>query len=140
MKFSDQKPPNWNKLEELFGADWKDAVVTYGDTVYSSRPISPDLEAHEAVHIRQQAGDYGLNAEHWWRRYYTDPAFRLEQEIEAYQAQYDYMKKHCNNRNLLFKMRDKLARDLSGTVYGKCCDYVSAFCVIAQKPKKLVNV
>lgn len=135
MKFSDKTPPNWQKLVDLFGANWKTAVVTWGDTVHSRLPITPDLEAHEAVHIRQQAG---MGVEAWWERYYVDPAFRLEQEVEAYRAQFEYMKKHCLDRNLLFRMRDRLARDLSSPVYGSCVPYPDAFCMIGQKPKKAV--
>lgn len=132
MKYSDQKPPNWDKLVELFGVSWKTTVVTYGETVHASQPISPDLEVHEGVHVRQQQ-EMGIEA--WWERYYVDAAFRLEQEIEAYRAQYQFFVKVCPDRNMVFKFKDRIARDLASKQYGNCITYAEAFAAIAAKPQ-----
>ena len=122
IKLSNAKPPNWDKLVELFGVEWGGVVVTYGDTCYSAGPISQDLIVHETVHMGQQR-----RPKKWWKRYYKDPTFRVEQETEAYQAQYQYLKSVVKDRNLLFKIHDKLACDLSGKVYGNCINYATAF-------------
>ena len=135
MKISHEKPKNWEKLVELFGANWGSTVVTYGETVHCSRPLTLDLEAHEGVHVEQQTA-YPGGPDAWWERYYSDLEFRLTQETEAYQVQYDYMRKHSSDRNLLFKLRDKLARDMSSKLYGNCISYEAAFCTISQKQKK----
>ena len=132
MKYSDQKPPNWDKLVRLFGVDWKNTVVTYGATVHSSRSLSPDLEVHEAQHVRQQAA---MGVEAWWLRYYEDRDFRLEQELEAYRAQFQFFKKATKDRNLLFRFQDRIARDLASLQYGNCVNYGEAFRMIAQTPK-----
>lgn len=132
MKYSDQKPPNWEKLVALFGVDWKYTVVTWGDTVHAARPLTPDLEVHEAVHVRQQA-EIGVMA--WWKRFYEDPAFRLEQELEAYRAQFEFIRKCSNDRNQIFKIRDRIASDLAGHIYGNCISYEDAFKKIAERPQ-----
>lgn len=132
MKYSDQKPPNWNRLVEVFGADWTNVVVTWGDTIHARRPVSPDLEVHEAVHERQQAA-YGVEA--WWERYYFDQAWRIEQELEAYRAQFLFLTRNTADRNLIFRVQDKLSRDLAGSTYGKCITYHEAFAKIGQMPK-----
>lgn len=132
MKYSDQKPPNWDKLVELFKVDWKNTVVTYGDTVHSIKPVTPDLDVHEAVHERQQAA-YGVEA--WWERYYVDQAFRLEQEIEAYRAQFLFLTRNTADRNLIFRVQDHIARDLAGPQYGRCITYHEAFAKIGQRQK-----
>lgn len=120
-------PPNWQKLVELYGAKWGRTVVTYGDTCYCAHPLSPDLEVHESVHARQQA-----NPKEWWERYYTDAAFRFEQELEAYREQFKFFRRVIPDRNRLFKERDRLARDLAGPMYGKCVSYQEAYTRIGQ--------
>lgn len=134
MKYSDQKPPNWDKLVSLFGADWKNTVVTYGDTVHAAKNPTPDLWAHEEVHSGQQKA-YPGGIEAWWDRYYTDVEFRREQETEAYRAQMAFIKLQTRDRNLIFRIQDKLARDLAGAQYGSCMTYGDAFREIEQKPK-----
>ena len=129
MKYSDQKPPNWDKLVELFKVDWKNTVVTYGDTIHAIRPVTPDLEVHEAVHMKQQMA---TGIAEWWSYYYTDPQFRIAQEIPAYRAQFLFLTRNTADRNLIFKIQDKLARDLAGTQYGKCITYHDAFAMIGR--------
>lgn len=46
--------------------------------------LTKDLEAHERVHLAQQAR-YGKWK--WLLKYHTDRRFRFDQEIEAYRAQ-----------------------------------------------------
>ena len=125
IKISHDHPPNWNKLVKLFGVKWEHVVVTYGDTCYCKNYPSPDLIVHETVHMWQQE-----IPNRWWKRYYKDSKFRLAQETEAYQEQFKFIRLHVKDRNLLFKIRDKLALDLSGKMYDKCIDYQTAFKVI----------
>lgn len=122
MKQANVFPPNWMKLVQLFGARWGHTVVTYGDTCYCAGKLTPDLEVHESVHARQQT-----NPKEWWERYYVDEAFRVEQELEAYRAQFKFLKGLISDRNILFKQRDRLARDLAGPMYGKCISFQEAY-------------
>ena len=125
LKTSNERPPNWDKLVELFGVEWGAVVVTYGDTCYCEKPLSADLEVHESVHMKQQK-----NPKKWWKRYYKDLDFRIEQETEAYREQFKFIKRNTKDRNLLFRANDKLALDLSGKIYGNCIDYKTAFNLI----------
>jgi len=122
MKQSHTKPPNWDKLVELFGVSWGKTVVTYGDTCYCANPLSLDLEVHEAVHAVQQS-----NPVEWWDRYYVDKEFRLSQEIEAYKAQTKFLRKYVKDRNQLHRRLDSISRDLSGAMYGNCISYDEAY-------------
>jgi len=127
IKTSTEKPPNWDKLVKLFGVEWGPVVVTWGDTCYCANEVRPDLLVHETVHMHQQK-----NPKKWWKRYYKDVQFRVEQETEAYRAQYKYMKRQIKDRNALFRYGDRLARDLSGSTYGKCIDYQTAYRLITK--------
>ncbi len=122
-KYSTGKPPFnlYNKCKETFGfkLKWEDGlVITYEDTVYSSVPLSEDLQIHEATHIKQQTE---MGAEIWWSKYLIDKEFRLSQELEAYQNQWDFIKKNYNrqNRKYLFKHITKSMADLYG---GMCTE------------------
>lgn len=126
MNISHEKPKNWQMLVERFGAVWGKTVVTYGDTCHCAKPLSEDLMVHEAVHVRQQK-----NPDEWWARYMMDPVFRVEQEVEAYKEQMDYFRRVLKDRNQLFRIQDKLARDLCGPLYGRAISYDEAFRRIA---------
>jgi len=122
IKTSTEKPPNWSKLVKIFNVKWGDVVVTYGDTCYCEKEVPSDLIVHESVHMRQQ-----INPKKWWKRYYKDVQFRLEQETEAYKEQFRYLKSITKDKNTLFRFNDRLARDLSSKIYGNCIDYQTAF-------------
>jgi hypothetical protein len=80
-------PPNIDDIRARFNPP-PGTVFAYDDTIYSphSATLPAELVAHERIHFGQQARAGGPKA--WWRRYLDDPAFRLEQEVEAYRAQY----------------------------------------------------
>lgn len=94
----------------------KDTVFAYRDAIYNPNnvPITPDLEVHEAVHLKQQ-GKLPID---WWIKYLTDPQFRLEQEIEAYRAQFTFICKVVKDKNKRYKILLKIGEFLSGPLYG----------------------
>jgi len=114
MKIVHTPPPNYKDSRKHFPkADFEKGVLfTYGDTCYC-KSITPDLVVHEEVHTRQQ-----INPKKWWKRYFKDEKFRFSQELEAYQAQWEWIKKNIKDRNLRFKVRDSIMRELSGELYG----------------------
>jgi len=125
MQISNEFPPNWKEIVEHFGEN-KETVITYGDTLYNpfNRPITRHLEAHEEVHSLQQAS-YPGGVENWWANYFVLPAFRLEQEAEAYGRQMmvgGIGKDRKMRRNAL----QTFARALSGPIYGNCCSFEQA--------------
>lgn len=91
-------------------------VFTYGDTIYvpSGTPMTPDLRAHEDAHVIQQKH---MGADAWWAQYLTDPMFRLEQELQAYQSQWQFMQRNYG-RTERRKALKHISRDLAGPMYG----------------------
>lgn len=114
MMISKEKPPNWDKLVELYKVEWGPTVVTWSPNVHCAWELTGDTLAHENVHIGQQDR---IGVEEWWRRFYEDPAFRYEQELEAYRVQYQYLREHVKDRNKLNLEALRLASYLSGEMY-----------------------
>jgi len=120
MKILKEFPPNLEKLKKVFNLR-TDTIYTFGDIIYNPFGflIDKPLLAHEKVHSKQQK-EYGIDK--WWSRYIIDSAFRLSQEVEAYQTQYKEAKKIIKDKNQLSIYVAKLARDLSGGMYGNMID------------------
>lgn len=128
IKHSTEKPPVWDELVRRFNPDWKRTAVAYGDTIHSATPLPADVEVHERVHLKQH-GYTAEGAAAWWVRYLEDADFRLEQELEAYRAQYQYLKKTVKDRNELARQTLKLARDLAN-MYGLTINVARALTAI----------
>jgi hypothetical protein len=125
IKFSKEKPEILERCEQAFGVKWNHGVIiTYGDTIYCKRKLQEPKISHEEVHVRQQK-EYGV--EEWWNRYFEDEKFRLEQELEAYQAEVDYIRQHIWNIPMRNAMFDKIAMDLSSSMYGNIVTYREVF-------------
>lgn len=129
MKISQEKPPNWDKLVELFGVEWGTVVVTWGDTCHCGVRITDDTMWHEMVHQRQQRE---IGIEEWWRRFYVDTQFRYEQELEAYREQYQWMREREPDRNKISVYGMRLASYLSGKMYGSIVSQHEAFVAITR--------
>ena len=102
-------------------------VITYGNTIYLNHKesITHDLFVHESVHCKQQ-GYNEAGASNWWDDYLHDDSFRLEQELEAYRAQYAFLKRHIKDRNKLFLQLRRLSIDLSSQMYGNIIGQMEA--------------
>ena len=118
----------YERAKKQFGVNFYEGIVfTVGQNIHSILDLTPDLIVHEQTHIRQQLF-YGI--EKWWDRYFIDNQFRFEQELEAYRAQYKFIKKHTQNRFIVFKHLQNSAFCLSGKMYGNICDFNKAFLLI----------
>jgi hypothetical protein len=118
MKISTDIPKIYSKIHEKFGVNWDDGLaITYGDTVYAKFPLAPDVAVHETIHIEQQK----IGADEWWKNYMESEQFRFDQEVPAYQAQVKFLRLKIKDRNQLFQSITKLAKDLSGPMYGNLC-------------------
>ncbi len=132
-------PPNWKKIKEAFPhAEAEQAVFCYGEVLHNpfNANITRDLEVHEAVHSEQQGDD----PEKWWNKYIKDPAFRLEEEIQAYGLQLYHLKttkvlkldEYGNEQEIFIPSRviswyiEMIAKTLSGPLYGNIIDYYQA--------------
>ena len=110
--------PNLQLLKDTFGVNEDDVIIAYGDKIFCpAKGMSKDLLAHELTHCQRQ----GMNerqAERWWDRYLTDIDFRLNEELFAFQAQFDFCKKAYKDRNKLAKIKFMLASELVSSRYG----------------------
>ena len=119
MKIARWRPPNYEQICAAFPfvRTRPGIVFTYGDTLYCPEDgaISYHLRVHEQTHMRQQAE---MGPEEWWNRYCSDTRFRLDQELEAYQAQYRAMTKADKQKHIR-----GIAGDLSGLMYGNVISF-----------------
>ncbi len=123
MKISTQKPPIYDKIKEVLKVNWDSGLcIVWGDTCHSKNPLSPDLKVHEAVHVEQQKI---WTPEKWWEKYLSNRAFRLEQEVEAYKAQIEWLNVNAPRHYKRFKITE-IAKDLSGGTYGNICTFLEA--------------
>ena len=97
--------------------------------------ISPALLAHEILHLSQQK-NYGV--EKWWERYIGDSAFRLSQEIPAFQIQFKSV--IIKDRNKRFNYAVELAKELSGETYNYMLSFNEALGVIRNEKVYKFNV
>lgn len=116
IKFSKQKPPIYDKCEEMFGVKWKKGIIiTYGNTIHCKYKLKEPKISHESVHVRQQLE---MGVEEWWNRYFEDRQFRLNQEVEAYRAEIKWIRHNIKGMDLKSKMIEKIVDDISSEIYG----------------------
>jgi len=111
-------PPEWiyKKCVKRFGADfWKGTNFAYGNIIYGPIDPKPDIMLHECVHLSQQAKF--KSPDDWWKKYFSDSAFRLEQEKEAYSAQWKKAKE-IYPRQYRRLVKAHIIKSLSGKLYG----------------------
>lgn len=92
-EIKNEYPPNYQLLVDEFNPP-KTTVFVYGDTIYnpSGDEIPPDVVVHEKVHMKQQKEF--ATPDLWYTKYIYDKSFRLEQEVEAYATQYQFLKRN----------------------------------------------
>lgn len=133
-RVSRQEPPAhiYQPCVEQFGVDFKKGIVfTYGDVIHSAVEIPKDLMVHELTHVRQQREfDGGKDA--WWELYLADPKFRTSQELEAYQAQWQWIKNNVKDRNEQVRLLSHCAQSLAGKMYGNVMTVQEAMKAIKQ--------
>lgn len=118
MRILKQKPPKyiWKGVHKIFNLKGIEPAFAYGDAIYNpyGNFLDPSMIAHEEVHSKQQGND----PDKWWKKYLRDPKFRLEQEIPAYQRQYEVLNELIKDKNIVNQQLIRLAEDLSGNMYG----------------------
>ncbi len=120
MTIVHESPPMLDRIREAgMNPDLATTVFTYGYLLYNpgENRLSADLMAHELTHAKQQT-EYAGGPDAWWDRYLTDIDFRIEQELEAYRAQFQFfVSRHRNIRKQAFFL-NAIAQDFSGPLYG----------------------
>lgn len=116
MKIIYDWPPNIEIIKKHFPAN-ENTVFTYGNKLYvpGKSAVPRHLEKHEETHMHQQ----GENPDAWWGRYFVDPKFRTEQELEAYRRQYKEFCESHKDRNEQARFLYQIAGDLSSPLYGR---------------------
>lgn len=128
MQIVTAKPPCYEEAAKIFGLKPDDIVYfTYGDIIYNPTggTISPDTIVHEETHGEQQEMSSEV-AVFWWQRYMHDAEFRIEQESEAYGAQYEWLCRQYRDRNKRARMLHTLASALAGPLYGNAISITEA--------------
>ena len=139
-------PPNIDQIRKHLPKVADTMVFTWGYVIYtpSGYQLEPGLIRHEQHHADQQA-EYGTQSvwgkivlpryriQKWWKRYLEEPAFRLSQEIPAYQLQYREYKKVVKDKNKLNRLAVMLAKDLSSPFYGNIMSTTEAVQAITRE-------
>lgn len=135
MKVSFEKPPVYDEANKIFKLEENGigAVFTYGDTCYNpfGVPLTAELIRHEETHMEQQEGHPDVAAV-WWKRFVQDPQFRVDQEAEAYGAQYKLYCQQHKDRNSRAKYLWQIATLLAGPMYGNVIKHAEAMALIKQ--------
>lgn len=130
IKLSKEIPEIYKELNEKFGVKWEDGIIIcYGNTIHCNVDISADKIVHETVHVKQQEK---IGKDEWWRMYLDIPSFRLEQEVEAYRAEYQFIKRNIKNREAVFHFLARMAKHLSSENYGGIITTDEAIKLICQ--------
>lgn len=131
-------PPNYEEIKESLGFSDKDVeergvVFCYGVSLYNPTglPLPPHLIVHEKIHQKQQLE---IGVQEWWSRYLADKDFRLEQELEAYSGQYQFVKEVVTSRTAK-DFLSALAMDMTSNLYGFVLEYGKAESLIRNYTK-----
>ncbi len=116
MKIINKLPPIYNKIIKSDLKPNKYTIYTYGDVIYNPNNLNipDDLIVHESIHSRQQIH----NVDEWWNKYLLNKEFRLNQELEAYVAQYRFICMKVKDRNQRNKILLDICNILSSEIYG----------------------
>ncbi len=128
MQVSTGYPPNFPEIAGQFPWARRPGVIfTYGEQIFvgEGANVTPALKAHESVHSERQGKTEESIAE-WWRRYLSDPQFRLEEELLAHRAEYRAFRGWTKDRNQVAQMLHTCAARLSSPLYGSLLSYQQA--------------
>ena len=100
---------------------------------HSLGPITPELVAHEAVHGARQDK---IGVENWWRRYISDPEFRLAEEIPAHQVEYLAVCAGETTRGQRRAYLTSIAKRLASPLYGSVISLERAKTIVKGYPLK----
>lgn len=126
-------PPNINEINLVLPTSDKNVFSYYPDVyVPSGKELDPDLMLHENIHLEQQKA---IGVENWWRKYLTDPQFRLEQELASFSAQLTYGKKVYPTK-VSDQMKHDFASLLSGSQYQTGLTYQEAEAALRRKTRE----
>lgn len=133
VQISKSFPPNYQDMLRAFPeCEKRKAIFAYDNVIYNPFDVylTVDVIIHETIHFAQQKREYSVDD--WYMKYLNDEAFRLEQEVEAYRAQYAFVAKRLKDRNELSWYLGTLAESLSSGLYGALVTRSEARALIAK--------
>lgn len=131
MKISHEKPPHFAIMHYFFKCDWNRTAFAFGDTVYSMAELPDHIIEHEKVHLDQQFHSV-FCAWIWLVLYICSKRFRYKMELQAYRVHWEYFKINYRNTTEQSYFLSKIARDLSGKLYGNLVSYDEAIDAITK--------
>ena len=120
MKIIADRPPNFEDIAWAFkGAYGEEVVFAYAPNIYypdaaRGKKLPGELIAHEAAHIRRQEE---MGVTEWWSRYIEDADFRMEEEIIAHVAEYEFLIANATSRQQRRGSLKAIGRKLSSPLY-----------------------
>ncbi len=117
MRVVFDRPPMFAEINAKFHIAGKPVIFSWGDLIYNPMRvyIPPHLMVHEAMHGQRQRQ---RGVEQWWRDYIDSPAFRLDEEVLAHQAEYVALLRGDSNRRARRGALKRVTKRLSGPLYG----------------------
>ena len=118
VKISHTIPPIYEELHNRFGVEWENGIIIAWDNkIHCSEdfPLAPQKIIHESKHLERQ-NEIGNDA--WWRLYLESEQFRRNEEMIAYLAEANFIKKNIKNREISFFAIRDIAKSFSSDVYG----------------------
>ena len=105
-----------DRIHAQFGVRGKPVIYAWGDIIYNPMGIviPPELLVHEAVHCERQ----GIDPVSWWEQYLDDELFRLDEEVLAHRAEYEFLT-HTGNRAMRRGAAAAVAGRLASPLYGR---------------------
>ena len=119
-------PPNYPEIIRVFPQATRQTVIfAYAPNIYAphSRPVPPELIAHEKVHIARQEA---AGVDRWWARYLVDPEFRYTEEVLAHRAEYRALCEMNDNRHARRSALKSIAKKLAAPLYGNMVSVAQA--------------
>lgn len=139
MEIRRELPPNYEEICKTLSPN-EHTIFTYEDIIYApnltdASQIEDHLALHEEIHSHQQREE---GADKWWTKYLANPEFRLEQELQAYGAQYGFVCKKDIPAAVKKNFLGRIATDLASPVYGGLLTQGEAEAKIRAKAKLVV--
>jgi hypothetical protein len=117
---SHEIPAIYPQLEAKFGVSWDNGLIIAYDGRVHCKQIPPAQKiVHEEVHLLRQKK---MGNEVWWKLYLENEKFRFDEELVAYLAEANFIKKHIKDRELVFHAISDIASSFSSSTYGKIID------------------
>ena len=130
----EEYPPNYQDIIKVFNIKGNE-VFTYGNVLYNPNKleIQEHLIIHEKVHSNQQ-----IKPKEWWDKYLKDKDFRLDQELEAYIAQFAFIKRVVKE-SISKQALDRISSDLASEMYGNIISFQDAQTKIRRGARALLE-